>query len=69
VDKPDLNALLDDLIGNSDLQREWELNPQVVASRYQLTPSQMSALLDGDIDHLMAEGLAERHTQQMRVSW
>lgn len=66
---PDINALLDDLLRDPELQRRWELDPAEVAKGYSLTESQMSALLSGDVDALTAEGLAERHVQQMRVSW
>lgn len=66
---PDVNVLLDQLQRDLDLQRRWELDPAEVAKSYTLTESQLSALLSGDVDALMAEGLAERHVQQMRVSW
>ena len=69
MSKPDINALLDALAGDEELQKQWQLNPEQVAGDYALTPSQLSALLDGDIDALIGEGLAERHVQQMRVSW
>ncbi len=65
----DVNDLLDDLLENPDLQREWELNPDEVASRYSLTDAQRKALFAGDVDALIEGGLAERHVQQMRVSW
>jgi len=65
----DVNALLDDLTTDPELQRQWELNPGQVASRYTLTETQLAALVDGDVDALISEGLAERHVQQMRVSW
>lgn len=65
----DVNALLDDLTSDPELQREWELNPGDVAARYELTETQLASLLDGDVDALISEGLAERHVQQMRVSW
>jgi hypothetical protein len=65
----DVNDLLDDLLNDPAVQREWELNPEMVASRYSLTTSQARALIDGDVDALISEGLAERHVQQMRVSW
>ncbi|WP_436765483.1 hypothetical protein [Streptomyces sp. URMC 123] len=65
----DVNALLDDLAGDAEIQREWELNPTEVARRYALTDTQRQALLDGDVEALIGEGLAERHVQQMRVSW
>jgi hypothetical protein len=65
----DVNDLLDDLLTDPELQRDWELNPETVASRYSLTSSQARALIDGDVDALIHEGLAERHVQQMRVSW
>lgn len=67
--KLDVNDLLDDLLNNPEVQREWELNPEMVASQYALTASQTRALVDGDVDALISEGLAERHVQQMRVSW
>ncbi|MGW1059898.1 hypothetical protein [Micromonospora rubida] len=66
---PDIDVLLDRLFTDTKLQREWELNPTEVAKRYSLTDSQLTALLDGDVDALVSEGLAERHVQQMRVSW
>ncbi|MEU6073971.1 hypothetical protein [Micromonospora sp. NPDC047074] len=69
MSKPNIDVLLDGLFSNSQLQREWELNPTEVAKRYELTESQLTALLDGDVDALLSEGLAERHVQQMRVSW
>jgi hypothetical protein len=65
----DVNDLLDDLLNDAAVQREWELNPETVAGRYSLTTSQARALIDGDVDALIREGLAERHVQQMRVSW
>lgn len=65
----DVNDLLDDLLNDPAVQREWELNPETVSSRYSLTPSQTRALIDGDVDGLISEGLAERHVQLMRVSW
>jgi hypothetical protein len=65
----DVNDLLDDLQRDSQLQREWELNPTEVARRYSLTEKQLALLLDGDVDGLIREGLAERHVQEMRVSW
>ncbi len=66
---PDVNVLLDQLASDAELQRQWELNPTEVLENYSLSPSQRAALLDGDVDALMNEGLAERHVQQMRVSW
>ncbi|MFE4924863.1 hypothetical protein [Streptomyces sp. NPDC056661] len=69
MSKNDVDILLDELSTNFDLQREWELNPIAVADRYALTETQRQALFDGDVDSLLAEGLAERHVQQMRVSW
>ena len=57
------------LLNDPEVQRDWELNPESVATRFSLTDSQMQAMLDGDVDALIAEGLAERHVQQMRVSW
>lgn len=65
----DINDLLDELYRDPQLQRDWELNPTEVARRYALTDLQLSLLLDGDVDSLIREGLAERHVQQMRVSW
>jgi hypothetical protein len=69
VSKPDVNVLLDRLMRDAELQRRWELDPAGVAAEYELTESQLRSLVDGDVDALMAEGLAERHVQQMRVSW
>ena len=56
-------------MSNPELQRQWELNPADVAKDYQLTESQLAALLSGDVDSLISEGLADRHVQQIRVSW
>ncbi len=69
MSKPDVNVLLDRLMRDAELQRRWELDPAGVAAEYELTESQLRSLVDGDVDALMAEGLAERHVQQMRVSW
>jgi Aromatic-ring-opening dioxygenase LigAB, LigA subunit len=69
MSSPDINDLLDALMGDVELQKRWELDPEQVAGDYALTPRQLAALLDGDIDALIGEGLAERHVQQMRVSW
>lgn len=69
MSSPDVNVLLDQLQQDPQLQREWELDPAAVAANYALTESQLAALLDGDIDALIESGLAERHVQQMRVSW
>lgn len=66
---PDINDLLDRLFRDSEFQRQWELNPREVAKGFALSESQLTALLDGDVDTLTKEGLAERHVQQMRVSW
>ena len=66
---PDVNSLLDDLYSNVELQRDWELNPAAVAKRYDLTETQLKMLLDGDVEGLIKNGIAERHIQQMRVSW
>jgi len=66
---PDVNVLLDQLQQDPQLQRKWELDPAAVAADYALTESQLAALLDGDIDALIGSGLADRHVQQMRVSW
>lgn len=65
----DINSLLDDLYQDTQLQRDWELNPAEVAKRYSLSDKQLALLLEGDIDGLIREGLAERHVQEMRVSW
>ena len=65
----DINALLDALINDPEVQKEWELNPALIAQKYDLTDSQRQCLLEGDVDALIEEGLAERHVQQMRVSW
>jgi hypothetical protein len=69
MSKLDINTLLDALMGDEELQKQWQLNPEQVAGHYDLTPRQLTAMLDGDIDTLISEGLAERHVQQMRVSW
>jgi len=69
VSSADINVLLDQLQHDPELQRQWELDPEAVANNYLLTETQRSALLGGDVDALISEGLAERHVQQMRVSW
>jgi hypothetical protein len=66
---PDINDLLDQLFRDPDFQRQWELNPREVAKGFALSESQLTALLDGDVDALISDGLAARHVQQMRVSW
>jgi hypothetical protein len=67
--KPDVNDLLDDLLSDPQVQKQWELDPSGVAREYELTETQLQSLIDGDVDSLISEGLAERHVQQMRVSW
>lgn len=66
---PDINDLLDRLFRDPEFQQQWELNPHEVAKGYDLSDGQLKALLDGDVDALVGGGLAERHVQQMRVSW
>jgi hypothetical protein len=66
---PDINDLLDRLFRDAEFQRQWELNPTEIAKGYALTERQLRSLLDGDVDALVGDGLAERHVQQMRVSW
>ncbi|MBD1583317.1 hypothetical protein [Pseudoalteromonas sp. S16_S37] len=65
----DINALLDALLNDPDVQKEWELNPELITQKYDLTDEQRRCLLDGDVDTLIEQGLAQRHVQQMRVSW
>jgi hypothetical protein len=69
MSSPDINVLLDQLQHDTELQRKWELDPESVSRNYVLTETQRTALINGDVDALIAEGLAERHVQQMRVSW
>jgi hypothetical protein len=66
---PDVNALLDRLASDPDFQARWEVDPDAVAKEFDLTDAQREALLSGDVDSLVEQGLAERHVQQMRVSW
>jgi hypothetical protein len=66
---PDINDLLDQLFRDTEFQQQWELNPHEMAKGFTLSESQLTALLDGDVDTLISNGLAERHVQQMRVSW
>lgn len=66
---PDINDLLDRLFRDPEFQRQWELNPREVAKDFALSESQLTALLDGDVDALISDGLDARHVQQMRVSW
>ncbi|MBI6548501.1 hypothetical protein [Xenorhabdus lircayensis] len=65
----DVNDLLDDLISKPEVQARWENEPEQVMQEYQLTSAQYCALSEGNIDALISEGLADRHVQQMRVSW
>jgi hypothetical protein len=65
----DVNDLLDDLTSDPEMRKRWALEPEAVARDYNLTATQASALLVGDVDGLVAEGLADRHVQEMRVSW
>ncbi|MDC9597416.1 hypothetical protein [Xenorhabdus anantnagensis] len=65
----DVNDLLDDLISKPEVQVRWENEPEQVMQEYQLTQAQYRALSEGNIDALINEGLADRHVQQMRVSW
>lgn len=65
----DVNDLLDDLASDIEVQRRWALEPETVAQEYRLTPNQAEALMTGDVDRLIGEGLADRHVQEMRVSW
>ncbi|WP_237388138.1 hypothetical protein [Xenorhabdus sp. Sc-CR9] len=65
----DVNNLLDDLISKPEVQVRWENEPEEVMQEYQLTLAQYHALSEGNIDALINEGLADRHVQQMRVSW
>ncbi|MDC9621682.1 hypothetical protein KKI90_05115 [Xenorhabdus bovienii] len=65
----DVNDLLDDLVSKPEVQARWEDVPEQVMQEYQLTPAQYRALSEGNIDALINEGLADRHVQQMRVSW
>jgi len=67
--KPDVNDLLDDLLSDPQVQKQWELDPSKVAQAYELTETQLHSLIEGDVDALISEGLAKRHVQQMRVSW
>jgi hypothetical protein len=64
-----VDRLLDDLLSSTDVQKRWALNPELVAKEYQLTETQTAAMISGDVERLIAEGLAERHVQEMRVSW
>ncbi len=66
---PDVNALLDRLVADPHLQARWEVDPDCVLQEFDITDSQRAALLNGDVDSLIEAGLAERHVQQMRVSW
>lgn len=64
-----IDLLLDALMSDPDVQKQWALNPGNVAAIYGLSESQVAALLAGDVESLIAEGLAERHVQEMRVGW
>jgi hypothetical protein len=66
---PDVNVLLDQLATDPEFQARWEVDPDSVLQEFDLTESQRAALASGDVDALIDEGLAERHVQQMRVSW
>ncbi|MCY4559410.1 MAG: hypothetical protein OXF79_24155 [Chloroflexi bacterium] len=69
IENRDVNQLLDDLMSDTNIQEQWTLNPNRVAAEYNLTEAQTVALLSGNVDSLIAEGLAARHVQEMRVSW
>lgn len=69
INENGVDRLLDDLMEKSEMQKRWALNPEEVAEEYRLTATQKTAMIDGDVDALIAEGLAERHVQEMRVSW
>ena len=56
-------------MANTEVQKQWALNPKSVALEYGLTETQANAMIAGDIESLITEGLAERHIQEMRVSW
>lgn len=64
-----IDRLLDDLISNTDVQKRWAMNPELLAKEYELTETQTAAMINGDVESLIAEGLTERHVQEMRVSW
>lgn len=66
---PDVNALLDRLGSDPELQARWEVDPQSVLEQFDVTDTQREALLAGDVESLIEAGLAERHVQQIRVSW
>jgi hypothetical protein len=66
---PDVNSLLDLLASDPELQSRWEVDPEAVLQQFDVTDSQREALMAGDVDSLIEAGLAERHVQQMRVSW
>lgn len=66
---PDVNALLDRLGSDPELQARWEVDPQSVLEQFDVTDAERQALLAGDVDSLIEAGLAERHVQQLRVSW
>jgi hypothetical protein len=64
-----IDRLLDDLMVDLEVQKRWAMNPENVAEEYGLTEGQKHAMVVGDVEALLAEGLAERHVQEMRVSW
>ncbi len=66
---PDVNALLDRLVSDPEFQSQWEVDPESVLGQFDVTDVQREALMTGDVDSLIEAGLAERHVQQMRVSW
>jgi len=67
--KNGVDQLLDDLISDNEVQKRWALNPEEIAKEYSLTEEQKAAMIEGDVDALIAGGLAERHVQEMRVYW
>jgi hypothetical protein len=65
----DVNVLFDRLVSDPELQARWEVDPETVLDEFDVTAAQRAALIAGDVDSLIEEGLAERHVQQMRVGW
>jgi len=47
--KLSINDLLDTLLNDPEVQRQWELNSGLWQVQYSLTDSQMRALLDGNV--------------------
>lgn len=54
----ELEELINDLQGNPNLIADFILNPKTVVERYNLSASEKSAILTGDLDSLVSVGVS-----------